>query len=394
MAANKLLIRYQSQVESGELDKDHDQERIAEHLSTLCDQLKDYTGPPGFFSRLAGARPSALKGAYIYGGVGRGKSMLMDLFFEVLECRHKARVHFHEFMGDVHGAIHEWRQQHKAHEVKGDDPIAPVAEKIALNAKVLCFDEFIVNDITDAMILGRLFSALFEKGVIVVATSNRAPDTLYENGLNRALFLPFIEVLKQRLEILHLDHGVDYRLMHFEGLTTYYTPLGRGADDNIERAWQQLTGNAAGERQVMKILGRELDIPLAAHGVARFDFSDLCEQPLGTPDYLKLARTFHTVILENIPQLSAESRNEARRFINLVDTFYDNGVKLVVSAAASPDHIYIKGRERFEFDRTVSRLLEMQSLSYLGLRHGDTTCPSQTTSNRRYIPDPIQPDHP
>jgi len=369
--ANELLRRYRDQVDSGELDKDSNQERIVEHLDILCNQLKDYEGNAGFFSRLVGRRQPVLKGAYIYGGVGRGKSMLMDLFFDVLECSNKKRVHFHEFMADVHGLIHQWRQQHKAGEVDGDDPIAPVAGKLAAEAKVLCFDEFIVNDITDAMILGRLFSALFDHGVIVVATSNRAPDTLYENGLNRALFLPFIEVLKQRLDILHLDHGVDYRMLHFEGLTTYYTPLGSDADDKIENAWQRLTGNAKGERQVLKILGRDLVVPASAHGVARFRYSDLCEKPLGAADYLKLARTFHTIILENIPQLNADRRNEARRFITLVDTLYDNGVKLVVSAATSPDNIYARGKERFEFDRTVSRLLEMQSQSYLGLGHGD-----------------------
>jgi len=368
----KLLTRYLSQVESGELDSDREQELIAQHLNTLCEQLKNYEGNGGFFDRIIGKQQPAVKGAYIYGGVGRGKSMLMDLFFDVLECRYKKRVHFHEFMGEVHSSIHAWRQKHKAGQVDGDDPIAPVAEQIAQKARVLCFDEFIVNDITDAMILGRLFSALFEKGVIVIATSNRAPDTLYENGLNRALFLPFIATLKQRLDVLHLDHGVDYRLMHFDGLTTYYTPLGSHADDNIQRAWEQLTGNAPGTEQILKVLGRDIIIPLSAHGVARFEYSDLCEKPLGAPDYLKLARTFHTIILENIPQLNAEKRNEARRFIILVDTLYDNGVKLVISAAASPDGIYVAGKERFEFDRTVSRLLEMQSQSYLGLGHGDT----------------------
>ncbi len=369
--ADRFLTRYLSQVASGELDEDPDQKRIAEHLNSLCNQLENYEGNAGFFDRLVGKRRKPLKGAYIYGGVGRGKSMLMDLFFEVLECRYKARVHFHEFMQDVHGAIHQWRQKHKTGDVEGDDPIAPVAEKIAEKAKVLCFDEFIVNDITDAMILGRLFTVLFEKGVIVVATSNRAPDTLYEDGLNRALFLPFIEVLKQRLDILQLDHDTDYRMMHFDGLTTYYTPLGTDADKSIQHAWQQLTGNATGEKQVLTLLGRELVVPLSAHGVARFDYSDLCEKPLGAADYLKLARTFHTIILEHIPQLNAEKRNEARRFIMLVDTLYDNGVKLVVSAAANPDDIYTKGDERFEFDRTVSRLLEMQSQSYLGRGHGE-----------------------
>jgi len=368
---NKLLTRYLSQVASGELDKDPDQERIAKHLNTLCEQLNKYEGNAGFFGRLVGKRQKPLKGAYIYGGVGRGKSMLMDLFFDVLECRDKSRVHFHEFMQDVHSAIHDWRQKHKVGEVEGDDPIAPVAEKIASTSKVLCFDEFIVNDITDAMILGRLFTVLFEKGVVVIATSNRAPDTLYENGLNRALFLPFIETLKQRLDILQLDHGVDYRMMHFDGLTTYYTPLDINADEKIQRAWEQLTGKSKGEASFLKILGRTLEVPQAAHGVARFSFLDLCEKPLGAPDYLKLARTYHTILLERIPQLNADRRNEARRFITLVDTLYDNGVKLVISAAASPEDIYIKGKERFEFDRTVSRLLEMQSPAYLGLGHGD-----------------------
>lgn len=373
--ADKFLKRYHSLIDTGELDKDPSQEKIAVHLNALCNQLKDYDGHGGFFKKFVANRQPPLKGAYIYGGVGRGKSMLMDLFFEQLECRDKARVHFHEFMGDVHAAIHQWRQKHKAREVTGDDPIAPVAEDIAVKAKVLCFDEFIVNDITDAMILGRLFTVLFEKGVIVIATSNRAPYTLYENGLNRALFLPFIEVLKQRLDILHLDHDVDYRMMHFEGLTTYYTPLGEAADESIQRAWDRLTGNATGTRQILTILGRDLVVPMAAHGVARFEFSELCEKPLGAADYLKLARTFHTLILEHVPQLHADKRNEARRFIILVDTLYDTGTKLVISAATLPEEIYFKGQERFEFDRTISRLLEMQSSAYLGLGHGEMSSP-------------------
>jgi len=369
--ADELLTRYLSQVASGELAEDHYQERLVVHLNRLCNRLVNYEGPSGFFDRFVGRQKLLLKGAYIYGGVGRGKSMLMDLFFDVLDCRCKARVHFHEFMQGVHADIHSWRQKHKAGQVEGDDPVAPVAEAIAAKAKVLCFDEFIVNDITDAMILGRLFTVLFDRGVVIVATSNRAPDTLYENGLNRALFLPFIEVLKQRMAILHLDHGIDYRMMHFNGLTTYYTPLGREADESIQHAWEQLTGNATGKRQVLKILGRNIIVPEGAHGVARFRYHDLCEKPLRAPDYLKLARTYNTIILEHIPQLNAENRNQARRLITLVDTLYDNGVKLVISAAAHPAEIYPEGDERFEFDRTVSRLLEMQSQSYLEKGHGD-----------------------
>ncbi len=368
--ADKLLKQYSSLVDSGELVKDRDQARIVDYLNELCTELKGYRYETGFFSRFVGKQKPSVKGAYIYGGVGRGKSMLMDLFFDVLDCDRKKRVHFHEFMQDVHAAIHHWRQKHKAQEVAGDDPIAPVAEQIAAEAIVLCFDEFIVNDITDAMILGRLFSALFEKGVIVVATSNRAPATLYEDGLNRALFLPFIDTLMQRLEILHLDHNTDYRMAHFEGLTTYYTPLGQEADDNIQHAWEQLTGHAKGERCVLSFLGRDLVVPQAAHGVARISFQDLCENPLGAADYLKLARTFHTVVLEHIPEMNGDKRNEARRFIILIDTLYDNGVKLVASAASMPESIYVKGDGRFEFDRTVSRLLEMQSRAYLSLGHG------------------------
>ena len=383
--ADDLLKKYLSLVDSGELDEDQAQENIARHLSDLCSELENAQGNSGFFSRFVGKSPPELKGVYIYGGVGRGKSMLMDLFYDVLKLKQKKRVHFHEFMQDVHSSIHEWRQRHKASQVKGNDPIAPVAENIAAEARVLCFDEFIVNDITDAMILGRLFTALFEKGVVVVATSNRAPETLYEGGLNRALFLPFIAELQQRMNVLHLDHETDYRMMNFEGLTTYYTPLGTVSAGHIQHAWEQLTGHAVGEKNVLRVLGRDLIVPQTAHGVARFDFDDLCVQPRGAADFLKLARTYHTVILENIPELNAAKRNEARRFITLIDTLYDNGVMLVVSAAAKPEGIYVKGDGRFEFDRTVSRLLEMQSQAYLSLGHGGSDAiapvPSQEIGN-------------
>ena len=311
-------------------------------------------------------------GLYIYGGVGRGKSMLMDLFYDTAPVALRRRVHFHEFMQEVHGAVHEWRQAHKQGEVKGDDPIAPVAADIAAKRRrLLCFDEFQVTDITDAMILGRLFTALFEHGVVVVATSNREPDHLYKDGLNRALFVPFIELLKQKLDILELDGAVDHRLQRIEGAPVYYTPLSADTQNQMQAAWKRLTDvDAGGMPMTLEVKGREVDVPQAAKGVARFSFADLCQQPLGAADYLKIAMTFHTVVIDGIPAMGPAMRNEARRFVTLIDALYEKKVKLVASAEVEPDDLYPDGDGSFEFARTASRLAEMRSTSYLALGHG------------------------
>ena len=323
-------------------------------------------------------------GLYIYGEVGRGKSMLMDLFFEALPPTGKRRAHFHAFMGDVHERIFRERQAQKAGERKGADPIVPVAAALAQDAKVLCFDEFHVTDIADAMILGRLFEKLFADGVVVVATSNVEPRNLYAGGLNRALFLPFISTIQDRMKVLSLESRTDYRMEKLEGLSTWYTPLGPEADAAIAAAWARLAGPTGGVPGSIELKGRRLAVPAMAHGAARFSFANLCEAPLGpNPDYLSLARMFHTLVLEHIPVMGPDQRNEAKRFISLIDTLYDANVKLIASAAAAPDGLYVasEGTEAFEFARTVSRLHEMRSSEYLAKPHGrpDSTASGDTT---------------
>ena len=324
---------------------------------------------------LFGRRPAAqepLKGLYVWGSVGRGKTMLMDLFYESLSVRRRRRAHFHAFMADVHERIHAYRQDLKAGKVKGDDPIRPVAQALAGEAYVLCFDEFTVTDIADAMILSRLFKVLFEEGVVVVATSNVEPSRLYEGGLNRALFLPFIAMLNERMETVRLDSRTDFRLEKLAGSPVFHAPADDSARAALDDAFRRLTGRARGERITVAVRGHPLEIPQAASGVARFAFEDLCAKPLGASDYLAVAQDFHTVILEDIPVMSFEKRNEAKRFITLIDALYDNRVKLLASAEKEVHDLYVAshGREAFEFDRTVSRLIEMRSEEYLALPHG------------------------
>ena len=315
--------------------------------------------------------PEATRGLYIWGSVGRGKTMLMDLFHEAAP-EPKRRVHFHGFLADAHERIHAYRQALKAGTVKGDDPIGPVADQLADEATLLCFDEFTVTDIADAMILGRLFGHLFRRGVTVVATSNVEPDRLYEGGLNRALFLPFVEVLKDRVSVMRLDARTDFRLEKLGGAAVYHVPADADARAALAAAFKGLTGKARGRPATLRVHGRDVDIPEEATGLARFSFDDLCRKPLGAADYMALARAFHTVIIDAIPVMREAERNEAKRFITLIDTLYDRHVKLVASAAAEAPHLYeaTTGREAFEFDRTVSRLIEMRSSEYLGKAHG------------------------
>jgi cell division protein ZapE len=325
------------------------------------------------------AAQAPIKGLYLHGDVGRGKTMLMDLFFDASPVERKRRAHFHEFMLDVHERVHAWRQARKRGDVKGDDPIEPVAAALTDEAWLLCFDEFHVTDIADAMILGRLFTRLFAQGVVVVATSNVAPDDLYRDGLNRALFVPFIDLLKQHMDVLRLESRTDFRLEKLAGQPVWFAPIDEESEVALDLAWERLTGTFSGERVNLSLKGRTLEVPQAARGVARFTFSQICERPLSAADYLRIAHEYHTLIIDHIPVMRYEQRNAAKRFITLIDTLYDNAVKLVASAAAEPDALYTarEGVEALEFRRTASRLIEMRSESYLALPHGAREAPAR-----------------
>ena len=351
-----LLERYRNAIAQGELKTDAAQERAAAKLAALAKALKTYL--PGRSLFFGPRKPP--RGLYLWGDVGRGKSMLMDLFFSEAPVAQKRRIHFNEFMVETHAAIHAERQRAGA-----GDPIPPVARGIAEVARLLCFDEFQVTDVADAMILGRLFEQLFERGVVVVATSNTPPDRLYEGGLNRQLFLPFIKFIEERLDIVELGGATDYRRLLIEGIKVYLTPLGPETDAAMDAIWLKLTGQAGGAPMTLTVLGRTLTVLQAAKGVARLAFGDLCLKPLGQADYLAVARTFHTLLIDRIPLLSSQLRDAARRFILLVDTLYDEDIKLVCSAAAAPDRLYTEGDGAAAFQRTASRLIEMQSREYL-----------------------------
>ena len=353
---------------AGDMLPDAAQDVAVSRLQRLYDDLASYRpgGSTGWRARLGlePKRQEPPKGLYFHGPVGVGKSMVMDLFFVTAPVARKRRVHFHAFMQEVQERAHRLRRgKHSG------DPIPAIADAVTDQAWLLCFDEFQVTDIADAMILGRLFAALFERGVVVVATSNVRPDDLYKEGLQRELFLPFIELIKQRTEVLEVNGGRDYRLARLKGQRVYHVPADAAADAALQKAFADLTDNAPGHPCELKVRGRKLHVPRAAKGVAWCSFSDLCEKPLGPADFLALARSFHTVIVSGIPRLRPEQRNEARRFVTLVDALYEHRVNLICSAEAEPQALYPEGKQAFEFQRTVSRLMEMQAEDYLAGQH-------------------------
>lgn len=374
------LPAYRAWVAAGRLQADPAQAMAAETLQDLWRRLRGYVPQPGpateeasgsFLGRLFRRRPadealpSAPQGLYLVGEVGRGKSMLMDLFFASADIAPKRRIHFHQFMQGCHRRIHAWRQANPAEA----DPIPPLADSIIAEAALLCFDEFQVHDITDAMILGRLFEALFARGAVVVATSNTLPDDLFKGKPGRDAFLPFIAVLKAHVEVLVLDAARDYRRDRIRGLPTWHVPADGRAERALDRAFEELTGMPRGEPLRLPVLGRLIELPEAARGVARVDFETLCGRPLGPADYLALATHIHTLVLDGIPRLGPENFDKARRFITLVDTLYEHRCKLVASAEAMPDTLYERGENAAMFERTASRLVEMQSQDYLALPH-------------------------
>ena len=381
-----FLGHYEALVASGAIEPDAAQREVAEAFGDLEQRLSHYKPPRkhGLLSRLFADKDSAPpRGLYVHGDVGRGKTMLMDLFFQHSSVEHKRRAHFHEFMAEVHERIYGFRQEIARGKIPDEDVIGLTANAIFEQAWLLCFDEFHVTDIADAMILGRLFARLFELGTVVVATSNVAPDDLYKGGLNRSLFLPFIAQITDHMTVLRLDGRTDFRLEKLAGVKMWLVPADSAAAAALNKAWVRMTGNAPCRARDISIKGRILHVPCSAHGVARFGFADICEQPLAASDYLRLARDYHTLMIDRIPVMDYPERNAAKRFITLIDTLYDNGVKLMASAEADPLSLYVasEGVEANEFKRTSSRLIEMGSESYLGLPHGfkDSAASGSTT---------------
>jgi len=375
--ASSITARYAAGVAAGRIEQDIAQLAVVDMLARLEARIVEYrlarkSSSLGWMFGSRQKRQSRIKGLYIYGDVGRGKTMLMDLFFESSPVQRKRRAHFHEFMIDVHERIHAIRQKMKLGEHAAEDPIQQAATELAGETWLLCFDEFHVTDIADAMILGRLFAQLFEHGVVLVATSNVEPEELYKEGLNRALFVPFIHMLEQHMDIVRLAARTDFRLEKLAGMRVWYVPADAAADAALDDAWRRLAPGRDGEPQELALKRRNVHVPRAAMGVARFSFRDLCEQPLAAADYLRIAHEYHTVILDRIPVTTFETRNAAKRFIILIDTLYDMNVKLIASAEAEPEALYRgdDGFEAQEFKRTASRLIEMRSQGYLARPHG------------------------
>jgi cell division protein ZapE len=366
-----LLARYEALVAAGELKPDPEQRAAAERLQRLQDELVAARERGGALARLFGREQERVRGVYLWGGVGRGKSMLMDLFHETLPIRRKRRVHFHAFMLEVDRLLRDERKK------EAGDPIPPVAARLAEDVRCLAFDEMVVKNTADAMIMSRLFSALIcQQNVTIVTTSNRPPSDLYKDGLNRGLFLPFIALIERELDVLPLNGPLDYRLHRLAGIGTWHTPLGPEATEQVREVFFRLTDyppeDAAHVPSADLDLGggRKLHVPKSLKGVAVFSFRRLCGEARGAADYLAVAQTYQAVIIVGIPLMGPDMRNEAARFVTLIDALYENNVKLFATAAAEPEALYPAGDGRFEFERTVSRLKEMQSAEYLARGHG------------------------
>lgn len=366
-----MLARYEALIASGELRPDADQLQAAKLLDQLQRQIESTQSEAGFLAKLLGPKVKRPRGLYMWGGVGRGKSMLMDLFHQTLALKAKRRVHFHAFMLEVDQLVREERKRERG------DPIGPVAAKLAQGIRVLAFDEMVVNNTADAAIMSRLFTALIrDEGVTIVTTSNRPPKDLYKDGLNRSLFLPFIDLIEAELDVVSLNGPVDYRLDRLGGIDSWHTPLGDAATEQVREVFFRLTDFKPEDAEHVPSAeldlggGRTLHVPKSLKGVAVFSFKRLCKENRGASDYLAIAQAYHSVILVGIPRMSPELRNEAIRFTKLIDALYENRVKLFATADASPQDLYVSGDGSFEFERTISRLIEMQSDEYLALGHG------------------------
>ncbi|MBJ7439405.1 MAG: AFG1 family ATPase [Sphingopyxis sp.] len=365
-----VLSAYDALVAGGELRPDPEQRAAAERLNALQAELEAVPPRGSLLWRLTGRKPDAPRGVYLWGAVGRGKSMLMDLFYDQLHIQRKRRVHFHAFMLDVHARMRDVRKQ------ESGDPIPLVADALVTDVRCLAFDEMVVNNSADAMILSRLFTALIDRGVTVVATSNRPPSDLYKDGLNREHFLPFIALVEAKLDVMGLNGPTDYRRDRLGDGARWFVPADEAASAALSAAFFRLTDYPPEDRAHVPTLdldlgdGRTLHVPKALKGVAVFSFKRLCAEARGASDYLAVARHFHTVIIVGIPRMGPENRNEAARFVTLIDALYEYKVKLLASAAAMPDALYVAGDGAFEFERTASRLSEMQSDDYLALGHG------------------------
>ncbi|WP_319567636.1 cell division protein ZapE [Cohaesibacter marisflavi] len=362
---------YDSKVRHGDIDEDADQRALAVRFDQLLEKVSEKrlsrkTSSLGWlFAKRQPVEP--VRGLYIWGEVGRGKTMIMDLFFEVAPVKRKGRYHFHEFMRNMHARIKQARADIASGKIKGDDPIKPVADALCQEMRLLCFDEFSVTDIADAMLLGRLFSRLFADGVVVVATSNVDPDLLYKDGLNRQLFLPFIALLKERCEVVRLSSRTDFRMEKLGGQPVYLFPKNAETEARFQSMWETVIEAPRAPSDAVENQGRSIHVPEAYHGMARFSFEDLCVRPLGASDYLRLCEVYHTIFIDGIPPFERTMRNEAKRFIILIDTLYDNHVRVIALAKVSQFDLAqnMNGTEAFEFDRTASRLTEMQSDEYL-----------------------------
>jgi cell division protein ZapE len=364
---------YELLVNSGEVQPDPAQKTITKSLDQVLDYVRNRrvaskSNALGWLFAKRQKKDAPTKGIYIHGSVGRGKTMLMDMFYELVPAKRKKRIHFNDFMADVHNRIHAHRQKFQAGESREKDPIPPVASQLFAEAWILCFDEFSVTDITDAMILSRLFEQLFSKGCVLIATSNVEPVNLYKDGLSRELFLPFIDLLNEHVDVLSLDSPTDYRMEKTNQLPVYLTPLNDDTRSKMDEAWSLVTaGKTITETYEIENKGRKIPVPASVTGTARFSFNDLCAKPLGASDYIAITGEFHTVVLDDVPQLGNHKRNESKRFITLIDILYDKKIRLFISAEKPADDLYEgeRGTEAFEFARTASRLFEMQSAEYL-----------------------------